>query len=164
MKTLKTLASVFFAAMMLTLTGCSKDPEDLIIGSWDVTSMIFSISGLPVAEENGTYTETFGSEYNQTANLTFNKDGSGTAISTYTENGRTETETSSFSYTVDDKKLTITMNGESRGAVYNIDEISKKEITISASETYSDEYFDEDREEYVSYTATEKIIIKMKKA
>lgn len=43
-KALKTMAAVVLAALTLSLTGCSKDPEDLIIGTWLETEITMTVT------------------------------------------------------------------------------------------------------------------------
>ena len=108
MKTLKTLAAVVIAALTLSLTGCGKDAEDLIIGSWNMNSVIYTIttSGLTgdYAQYNGSHTETETPGPGESTVLTFQKDG--TMTSTYTDEDGTYTQAGT--YTVKDDKLTMT--------------------------------------------------------
>lgn len=144
MKTnIKALAAIAFAALTLSLTSCSKDPEDLIIGTWNVESMTIT---------NGSNTRTVNYGTDQFITFTFNKDKSGTSVSTY--NNRTYT--SEFTYTVSDNQLIVTEKGENHPQTLTIDEISKKEATLSATTT------DEDEED--GKTVTIKETMKLKKA
>ena len=148
-KSLKTLAAVVLAALTLSLTGCTKDPADLIIGTWQA---YFS-----------EYTSTWGSQSytgtdnyeNETSQVTYKNDGTFVTTTTYTENGSTRTHTENGTYVVNDKTLTMTFTdeGESFTEAYNIDEISNKELTLSMNESGT--------EEGVSYSY--KMTIKFKK-
>ncbi len=121
MKSFKAIAAMFCAALVLTLTGCSKDPEDLIIGTWNATKVITTTT---MAGNSETETETFKEGESQ---MTFKEDG--TIIIKSTEDGTSVEE--SGKYTVDDHKITITAEGQSlSGDIVNID---KKEMEIKIS-------------------------------
>jgi uncharacterized membrane protein len=138
---LKTLAAVVIAALTLSLTGCTKDAEDLIIGSWEETSVTITsvVSGYTgeYAEWNGTHTETETPEAGESVVLTFNKDNTMSSVQNY-EGG---TYTTSGTYTVDGNKLTMTISdsdGDTYTEAYNIDNIDKKAMTLSFNESYTD--------------------------
>ena len=118
MKSFKAIAAMFCAALVLTLTGCSKDPEDLIIGTWNATKAIATYS---YGGNTQTETETFKEGESQ---MTFKEDG--TVVIKSTDNGEVSEETGS--YTVDDHKITLTAEGQSMtGDIVSID---KKEMEI----------------------------------
>ena len=135
-KTLKTLAAVFGAALIMCTIGCSKDPEDLIIGSWDVQNIIMSrtISGLTgeFAEYNGTVCDTIAPEPGESTTLTFNKDNTCVIVNVEQQN----TDTQNGTYTVVDKTLTMTIDGDAE--TYVIDNIDKKNMTLSVTESGTD--------------------------
>lgn len=122
MKSLKTLAAFFFAAAVMTLTGCSKDPEDLIIGTWNATKVISTYSyTMGDHTETETETDTYKAGESQ---MTFKEDG--TIIIKSTEDNTTSEE--SGTYTINDKKITITAEGQSMtGDIVNND---KKEMEL----------------------------------
>lgn len=159
-KTLKTLAVTVIAALTMSLTGCQKD-ADLIVGTWDVTSetISWSISGLTgeYAEYNGDETETVTPEAGYSQTMTFNKDNT----CTITETDEGHTESMSGTYTVKDGKLTLTVDRDSQ--TYNIDNIDKKEMTLSYSESHT--YAADDEENYFeqAYSESFSITINMKK-
>ncbi len=118
MKSVKMFAAMFFAAIVLTLTGCSKDPEDLIIGTWNATKVIATYTYDGNTE---TETETF---KEGEAQMTFKDNG--TVVIKSTDNGVASEETGS--YDVDDNKITLTSEGQSMtGDIVSID---KKEMEI----------------------------------
>ena len=131
MKSIKTIAAVVFAALTLSLTGCSKDPEDLIIGTWEETEATYT-------ETHNGNTETHSMiEAGETVEITFNKDLTYTSV--YHSNvGDSEDH---GTYSISGDKLTFTstieFGGESETTteVYNIDNIDKKNMTLSASES-----------------------------
>ena len=141
MKTLKTLAAVVIAALTLSLTSCGKDAEDLIIGSWEMISATYTMttSGLTgdYAQYNGTQTETETPAAGESTVMTFQKDGTYTNVNT-DEDG---TYTTSGTYTVKDDKLTMTMTegNQTETMTFNIDNIDKKNMVISYSETGTEE-------------------------
>ena len=128
MKSIKTLAAIAFAALTLSLTGCSKDPEDLIIGTWEVTSMTMSLTSSEAPDQP--WTETVTPENGESTVLTFAKDNTVTIVDTESD-GHYETETGTYS--VNDHTLTMTFEGDSE--TYTISNIDKKNMTISASES-----------------------------
>ena len=130
-KSLKTLAAVVLAALTMSLTGCTKDPSDLIIGTWQAyySEVVSTFMGQ-------TYTSTNNYE-NQTSLTTFKKDG--TFETSDTENGRTTT--SNGTYVVKDNTLTMTFTEDNESYVesYVIAEINKNDVTLTASESGTDE-------------------------
>lgn len=143
MKSIKTFAAFFCAALMMSLVGCSKDPEDLIIGTWDETSVIYTetvdgVTGEPISMlESGEKTT-----------ITFNEDK--TYTSTYVSNVGTSTDAGT--YLIEDGKLTITANDYPISMVYTIDNIDKKDMTLTNTETWTDDG--------VSYSTTIRIVLK----
>lgn len=127
MKSIKTLAAIAFAALTLSLTGCSKDPEDLIIGSWEVTSMTMSLTSSEAPGQP--WTETFTPEEGESTVMTFAKDNTLTIVNT--EDGRTETDNGTYS--VDDNTLTMTYDGDTQ--TFTISKIDKKNMTLTYSES-----------------------------
>jgi hypothetical protein len=162
-KTLKMLAAVVCAALTLSLTGCTKDNEDLIVGTWNVVSETMIVSGSPIAEENGTFTEQIPEGY--TMSMTFNKDNTG-AI---TESEGDHTESEPFTYTVAGDILNIIYE-EEPGSSYgysvriNIEKLDKKELILSMTEKIIHEAYDDDNGEIQEYECTETIKINMKRA
>ena len=150
MKTIKTLVAVAFAALTLSLTGCSKDPEDLIIGSWEMTDMTFSMTSSATPDQP--WTETFTPENGESYVLTFKKDGSLTIVNTDADGTTTETGT----YDVDDDKLTMTYKddeGDNATETYTISSIDKKQMILSNSASMTEN----------GVTYTESITINLKK-
>ena len=162
MKPLKTLAAVALAALTLSLSGCCKDPADLIVGSWEATSETLSYSSSN-GTESGPHTNTFGDGTGLTLTITFNENGTGSYTSTYTHDGETLPFTDTFAYTVHGHKLTMTMNSDGENGIYNIDDIDKKEMTLSGSTTFEEGPYEGGEGEPVTYTTTERYTIKFKK-
>jgi uncharacterized lipoprotein YehR (DUF1307 family) len=145
-KNMKILAAIVGVIVILSLTGCKKEPANLIIGTWQETEV--------------TYTETVNGETSEplsmlepgeTVTMTFNKDN------TYT--GKTVSEDITFDVTgtwfIEDNKITITQNEDDLGfgsMIYDIDLLDKKNMTLIYTET---------DEEDSSHTAS--IVIKMKR-
>lgn len=160
-KSIKAFAAIVIAAMTLSLTGCTKDNEDLIIGTWNVTSISETISGHPDATQNGTHTEAIPEGYTMT--FVFNKDNTGKM----TQSGHGESEESDFTYIVRDDKLDLTIRDEGSSlaftVTFDIDKLDKKEMIISMTENEVDEYEDENGE-WHEVTYTDKMAYNMKKA
>lgn len=139
MKSMKFFAAMFVAASMFALTGCSKDYEDEIIGTWKVTSIIVTetFNGQSHTEE-----ETPQGEYT----LTFNEDK--TVVATTVEEGHTETDNGTYS--IDDDTLIMTLDGETQKLAIDID---GDDMTLTASESFSEG----------GMTASMKMVMKLKK-
>ena len=138
---MKTLAAVVIAALTFSLTSCTKDAEDLIIGSWEETDATYTsvVSGYTgeYADWNGTHTETETPEPGEAVILTFNKDNTLSSVQTF----EGHTFTTNGTYTIDGDKLTMTFvdsEGNSDTEIYNIDNIDKKAMTLSISDSYTD--------------------------
>lgn len=139
MKSMKFFAAMFVAASMFALTGCSKDYEDEIIGTWKVTSITITetFNGQSHTEE-----ETPQGEYT----LTFNEDK--TVVATTVEEGHTETDNGTYS--IDDDTLIVTLDGETQKLAIDID---GDDMTLTASESFSEG----------GMTASMKMVMKLKK-
>lgn len=122
-KTMKLFAAMFCATMMLAVTGCSKDYENDIIGSWKVISI--------------TETETYQGEtqtYSETPEglniLTFNSDHTYQASS----DGQVG---DSGTWSLDDDKLILT-DSENTRQNFTID-IDGSDMTLTASMSFGSE-------------------------
>ena len=133
-----TLMALVCAIFILSLTGCKKDPAEMIIGTWQETEAIYT------EKVNGEITETYSLiEPGETITMTFNMDN------TYTE--KTVSEDYNYEYTaiwsiVDDKLTTI--DGD-YVMTFDIDHLNKNNMTLV--------YTDDDGKYSVS------IVIKMKR-
>lgn len=160
-KSIKAIAAIVVAAISLSLAGCTKDNEDLIIGTWNVTSLTETISGHPDASMNGTHTESVPAGFTMT--FVFNKDNTGKML----ESGYGESEESPFTYIVRDDKLDLTVREEGSSlaftVTFDIEKLDKKEMIISMTENENDEYEDENGE-WHEVTYTEKMVYNMTKA
>ncbi len=133
----KSLRLIVFTAIaaMLCFSSCTKDPEKLIVGKWKVVSARCSDQYFGDAVENDKGT-TWNFKENGTFTGTMNiMDFIGSDIS--------------CNYTCDDSSLELrggdlkgTFDGESYNIVYmfDIDEISRKELSISGKVKISDTY------------------------
>lgn len=124
---MKFLTVALVAVMTLAVTSCQKDPEDLIIGTWNGTTAYstFTITGFGEGID-GTTADTITMAEGDYA-YTFNKDNTMTIHAVDEESG-TATD-SQATYTINDKTLTITMDGEPQEMT--IVEISKKDLVLS---------------------------------
>lgn len=158
-KSLKALAAVVIAALTFGLTGCQKDNEDLIIGTWNAYAMSETISNATIPAMNGTHEEEVMS--GMSMSITFNKDNTGVMVTTFSLFGMNETEQDTFTYTIDGDKLTVTIyeDGEPETTVTTIEKLDKKELWIT--ESGHDQDLDADGNPYeYDYTST----MKLKKA
>ena len=153
------MAAVVLAALTLGLTGCSKDNEDLIIGTWDVYAISETISNATIPAMNGSAEESVMD--GMSMSLTFNKDNTGLMVTEFNLFGVNEKEENTFTYTVDGDKLSMVINyGDfTKTEVSTIDKLDKKELWITGSGHDSD--YDDDGNAYeYDYVST----IKLKKA
>ena len=121
------LTVALVAAMTLAVTSCQKDPEDLIIGTWNGTTAYSTFTLTGFGEEiDGTTADTITMAEGDYA-YTFNKDNTMTIHAVDEESGAAED--TQATYTISDKKLTITMDGEPQEMT--IVEISKKDLVLS---------------------------------
>ena len=146
-KCLKTMAVVICAAFALCFTQCTKSPEELIIGSWTIED-----AELIETYGNESETEHFGPEENETDVITFNKDNTMTQVETEIEDGITHTSTSTGTYTLEDNKLSLKWGDDFETQVYDVETLTKKDLTLSTSES--------GMIEGVLYTITARIYLK----
>lgn len=151
-KVLKTVAVALCTALTLGLVGCQPDNEDLIIGSWQVEKQVYTMS-------DGTHsqTETETMEPGETGVITFNKDLSFVATTTWVEDGETTSESDRGTYSISGDLLTMVStysweneDGEWQSDVetmtFTIKSLDKKEMVLVLSET--------ETEDGVTYTYT----------
>ena len=125
MKTMKFFAAMCCAVMMFAFTGCSKDLEDEIIGSWSL------VSETVIETYNGqSHTETEYPEEGDSTIITFNEDNTYTEVVIYDGNDFTTTGT----YSINGDKLTI--NPEDDEPSTGTLEIDGKNMTLTYSESY----------------------------
>ncbi len=122
-KTLLTIAAVVCATLTLALTGCSKDPESLIIGTWDYDEVAITYT------ENGHTETTSGLEEGETADMTFREDGTFTTVYHSTD----DDAEGSGTWSIKDNKLTTV--DEMGAMTFNIDKLTKKALEISYTES-----------------------------
>ena len=140
---MKIVFSILMAAMFATaMFSCSKDAEDLIIGTWEETEVTYT------ENVNGEVRELSMLEPGEVTTITFKDDHTFTSVY-HSNDGDSDEDGGTWS--VDGDKLII-VDGDDTMA-YNIDNIDKKSLTISYSES--------EVEEGISYTAS--IVIKMKR-
>ena len=129
---LKTFVAVVCAALTLTFASCTKDAEDLIIGSWQGIEEL-------VNEQGSDETEVYVFDETQEVIWTFNKDLTFTMMNKWVdeEHGRSETLNQNGTYSVKDNKLTITATygNESDTYTLDIDYIDKEGMMLSMTET-----------------------------
>ena len=126
---MKFLTVAFVAVVTLAVTGCQKDPEDLIIGTWNATTAYATTTITGFGEEfDGTSIDTVTFAEGDYS-FTFNKDNTLVLHSVDEESGAAED--TQATYTISDKKVTITIEGQSQEMT--ITEISKKDLVLTFS-------------------------------
>ena len=121
-----TLMALVCAIFILSLTGCKKDPAEMIIGTWQETEAIYT------EKVNGEITDTYSLiEPGETITMTFNMDNTYTT-KTVSEDGTYE-DTGTWSIT--DDKLTIFE--DDFGMTFDIEKLDKKNLTIVYNEEFS---------------------------
>ena len=144
-KAMKFLTVAFVAALALAVTGCQKDPEDLIIGSWQVESQVYTTT-----TGSRTHTETETPQPGESVVLTFNKDLSFVGTMTWTEDGETVSETHHGTYSIsgDQVAMTVTSSwqddyGEWHSEVdtetFTIKTLDKKVLVLVMTETETED-------------------------
>ena len=142
---LKAMAVALCTALTLGLVGCQPDNEDLIIGSWQVEKQVYTMS-------DGTHsqTETETMAPGESGVITFNKDLSFVATSTWVEDGETTSESERGTYSISGDLLTMVStysweneDGELQSYVetmtFTIKSLDKKEMVLSMSETETED-------------------------
>ena len=134
------MKSNFFRMMMLfvsiatlTLTSCSKDPEDLILGEWstDNIKVTMNMEGQQMGMDISKLVET----------ITFNEGGAITIIgheAEMTDMGgfefSPETITMNGSWLIDESGNSMTIIIDDEPQAFNIVSLEKKELKLSVSE------------------------------
>ena len=127
------MAAVVLAALTLSLTGCSKDPEDLIIGTWLETEITMTVT-----ESGRTQTEWL-LEEGMVVEMTMKEDNTYVTYSKYVD-GDESTDTGNWSIT--DDKLTMTSSDdvfEFGPQVYTIEKLTKKDLILVQKEAFGDQ-------------------------
>lgn len=113
-KVFKLFTVVYFVAALASMTSCTKSQEDLIIGSWETTSVTSEPANPFITILNGTI-------------FTFNADNTFSVIpERLVGDGTTGT------YTIADNKLT--MNAEGEPMVCDIKTLDKEKLVFSTTE------------------------------
>ena len=132
-KATKLMVAAFCAILTLCLTGCNKDPEDLIIGTWVETEITMTVT-----EGGQTQTESL-LEEGMVAEMTMKEDNTYVAYNKY-DNGDESTDTGTWSIT--DDKLTMTSSDDMFDfgpQVYTIEKLTKKDLVLTQKETFGNE-------------------------
>lgn len=119
---------MFCTAMVFAFTGCSKDLEKDIIGSWRLvnTTITETIQGQ-------SHTETETPDEGESTIMTFNEDN--TCSESVTYDGQTFTSTGTYSINGD--QLTIHFAGEEEPTTSTID-IDGSNMTLTYTESYGE--------------------------
>ena len=142
---LKAMAVALCTALTLGLVGCQPDNEDLIIGSWQDEKQVYTMS-----DGTHSHTETETMAPGETGVITFNKDLSFVATTTWVEDGETTSESERGTYSISGDLLTMVGtdsweddNGEWHSEVVTmtltINSLDKKEMVLSMSETETED-------------------------
>jgi len=142
------------AVMATVATGCTKELDDQILGTWKVSSITESVSGHPDAASNTDVTTSYGDRL--TLTYTFADDHTGTAVQTVVATG--QAVESGFTYTVANKDKTCTiswLSGAEKGQthVWKMEIPKKKHMSFSRSHSVDGTYGDE-RGNLKPYTVT----------
>ena len=117
--------AIALAALTLSLTGCKKDNEDLILGTWTLDS-----ASATYTMEGQTRTESMSPE-DATETLTFKKDGTLTQNVKYDDG---EEEVSDGKWSMKDNKLTIEYEDSETQMMprmtFNIEKLDKKNLEL----------------------------------
>ena len=127
------MAAVVLAALTLSLTGCSKDPEDLIIGTWLETEITMTVT-----ESGRTQTESL-LEEGMVVEMTMKEDNTYVTYSKYVD-GDESTDTGVWS--INDDKLTMTSDDDMFDfgpQVYTIEKLTKKDLILVQKEAFGDQ-------------------------
>ena len=133
-KKLFNLLAVLTVAAMFTMVGCDDngddpDPQDALVGSWEMTNAVFYYgSSVANADSSTNMTADFGSFV-----LTFNADLTGMSVSTEGDS----TETDNFTYTATATEITVTEDGETEVIPY---ELSGNTLTLTIHEAADAEF------------------------
>lgn len=159
-KALKLFVAIVCVSMTLAIAGCSTytNSDDLIIGTWDVTSYTHIVSGYPNDELNGTFTEQLPNEWGESMRFTFQKNK--TFVSESTDNDYSDIATGTYRVIGDTLMLTYGQYGDQR-IFYQIDKLDIAELTISRTDVFQRSCPDGNGElQECEVTETEKLIMK----
>lgn len=125
---MKVFAAMFCAAMVFAFTGCSKDLEKEIVGSWrwESTTITETIQGQ-------SHTETDTPDEGESTIFTFNEDN--TCSETVTYEGQTFTTTGTYSLNGD--QLTIQLQDQDEPSTSTVD-IDGSDMTLTYTESYGE--------------------------
>ena len=124
-----------FCAMIcaaLLLAGCTKGAEDLIVGTWNVSSITETVTGHPDPAANTTVRTSYGTDVKLV--YTFNKNHTGTVVQTVLATDQTTTST--FNYSVSKQELAIdwlTGPDATRSYVYKLGSVDSKQLSFTWS-------------------------------
>ena len=127
------MAAVVLAALTLSLTGCTKDPENLIIGTWEETEIT-----LTMVENGQTHVESM-LEEGMTVEMTMKEDNTYVTLSRC-EDGEESTDTGTWS--INDDKFTMTSDDDMFDfgpQVYTIEKLTKKDLILVQKEAFGDQ-------------------------
>ena len=146
MKSIKVLATLFVAASMFAVAGCSKDDsisKNDLVGSWNMTKQYVSqtVSGLTgeYASYNGTREREMEVEEGTSNVFIFGSDGSFSIVNTTPESSSTRTGTWSLSGTTVTMNVPYTEGGEPEPQQMNVDEVSGSKLVLSTRMTETTE-------------------------
>lgn len=126
MKKMRILAVLFVAASMVALTGCSKDVEKEIIGSWRLIS-----TTMTETYQGQTHTETETPAEDEVVIYKFNENNTFSMSANYEGHDFTRTGT----YSLDGDKLTIKFDEDEQSSTGTV-KIDGSDMTMTFIESY----------------------------
>ena len=126
MKSMKVLAAMFIAASMVALTGCSKDTENEIIGSWRLLS-----TTITETYQGQTHSETETLTEDEVIIYTFNANNTFSLSTNYEGDDFTRTG----SYSLNGDKLTMKFDDEDEVSFTGTVKIDGSDMTLTFAES-----------------------------
>lgn len=128
MKHTKLIAALTCALMTIGLVGCSKEPADLIIGTWNATNATMTMTITGMGEDyDGSETEEFAYKEGEYT-MIFYKDNT-MSIKMYDSEDGTE-ESMNGTYSISDNKLYLESADDADYAEMDIVSLDKKNLVL----------------------------------
>lgn len=132
----KIIPLLLVALFATTFVSCSKDNEDLILGTWKITETSRTVYNHPIESHNRTTTEPTTGGYVRT--LTFNEDKTCVAYYKYTDEDGVDEDSDTFTYSINGDELSIFQGY--MGVRYHIDKLDSENLVLSVTEEHTYHY------------------------